>query len=128
MDHSFELGNVFNDGKVAVAYCGSHKTLAFGMPLLATVFGGGAGGAAGGSQLALLTAPLLVCHPIKLLLGGLVAPRFKAYTEEYPAYASMDTWQRQRREIHSQQVGGSCYSERPWAIIQKGLAAAQERP
>lgn len=59
-----------------MAFCASHKTLAFGMPLLATVFGGGH------SDLALLSAPLLVCHPMQLFLGAMLVPRFRRYVEK----------------------------------------------
>lgn len=53
---------------VAAAYCASHKTLAFGLPLIKTLF-------AGNADLAYYCAPIMVLHPLQLLLGSLLAPR-----------------------------------------------------
>jgi sodium/bile acid cotransporter 7 len=57
---------------VAAAVCASHKTLAFGLPLLRTVFDGH-------PQLASLCAPVLLVHPIQLLVGSLLVPRLREY-------------------------------------------------
>ncbi|KAJ1451719.1 putative sodium bile acid cotransporter, partial [Pelagophyceae sp. CCMP2097] len=52
---------------VAGAFVASHKTLAFGLPLLKLVF-------AGSPDLGYLCAPLLLLHPSQLLVGSLLVP------------------------------------------------------
>lgn len=59
---------------VAAAFCASHKTLAFGLPLVNTIF-------AGSSNLASYCAPIMLVHPIQLLIGSFVVPYFKQFTE-----------------------------------------------
>eukprot|EP00540_Astrosyne_radiata_P013890 CAMPEP_0116846872 /NCGR_PEP_ID=MMETSP0418-20121206/14105_1 /TAXON_ID=1158023 /ORGANISM="Astrosyne radiata, Strain 13vi08-1A" /LENGTH=380 /DNA_ID=CAMNT_0004478225 /DNA_START=140 /DNA_END=1281 /DNA_ORIENTATION=- len=59
---------------VAAIFCGSHKTLAFGLPLVNTVF-------AGAPDLAAYCAPIMLIHPIQLLLGSLLVPRLSKFTE-----------------------------------------------
>lgn len=60
---------------VAAAFCGSHKTLAFGLPLINTIF-------EGNPNLAAYCAPLMLIHPLQLVLGSLVVPYFKEFTKE----------------------------------------------
>ena len=97
--------------QVAASFCASHKTLAFGMPLLATLFGGGRH-----PSLGLLTLPLLVVHPMQLLLGGLVVPAFRRYTGEYPDYASAVLVKGGNNPFENP----SAYSDRTWAILRRG--------
>jgi len=58
---------------VAATLCASHKTLAFGLPLINTIF-------SGSSNLASYCAPLMLVHPIQLLIGSFVVPYFKQFT------------------------------------------------
>ena len=58
---------------VAAAYCASHKTLAFGLPLLKTLF-------AANPDLAYFCAPIMILHPLQLLCGSLLVPRLQRYT------------------------------------------------
>ena len=60
---------------VAAAYCASHKTLAFGLPLIRTIF-------AGSPDLAYYCAPIMILHPLQLLVGSLAVPRLRAYLSE----------------------------------------------
>jgi solute carrier family 10 (sodium/bile acid cotransporter), member 7 len=60
---------------VAALFCASHKTLAFGLPLINTIFEGNA-------NLAAYCAPLMVIFPLQLILGSLLIPRLEKYTEE----------------------------------------------
>ena len=60
---------------VAAAYCASHKTLAFGLPLIRTIF-------AGSPDLAYYCAPIMILHPLQLLVGSLAVPRLRAYLRE----------------------------------------------
>ncbi len=60
---------------VAAAFCGSHKTLAFGLPLINTIF-------EGNPNLAAYCAPLMLIHPLQLVLGSLVVPYFKEFAKE----------------------------------------------
>jgi sodium/bile acid cotransporter 7 len=59
--------------RLAAFFCGSQKTLAAGLPLAASIFGGGAGG----PDLGLIILPLLICHPAQLILGGWLMPRLR---------------------------------------------------
>ena len=59
----------------AAAFVASHKTLAFGLPLMRSVFGGR-------PDLAMVVAPLMVVHPLQLFLGGAVGPRVERWIEE----------------------------------------------
>lgn len=58
---------------VAGMFCASHKTLAFGLPLLNTIF-------AGDPNLAAYCAPLMFIHPLQLVLGSLFLGRLEKYT------------------------------------------------
>jgi len=65
----------FSRGEVvAGAFCASHKTLAFGLPLVNTIF-------EGHPNLAAYCAPIMFIHPLQLVLGSLLIPRFSMYTE-----------------------------------------------
>jgi len=55
---------------VAATFCTSHKTLAFGLPLLNTIF-------EGNPNLAAYCAPIMFIHPLQLLLGSLFASKLK---------------------------------------------------
>lgn len=58
---------------VAATFSASQKTLAFGLPLINTIF-------AGSSNLASYCAPIMLVHPIQLLIGSFVVPYFKQFT------------------------------------------------
>lgn len=58
---------------VAATFSASQKTLAFGLPLINTIF-------AGSFNLAQYCAPIMLLHPIQLLLGSFVVPYFKRFT------------------------------------------------
>jgi sodium/bile acid cotransporter 7 len=65
----------FTRGEViAGVFCASHKTLAFGLPLVNTIF-------EGHSNLAAYCAPIMFIHPLQLVLGSLFIPRYSKYTE-----------------------------------------------
>ena len=64
----------FSRGEVVAAmFCASHKTLAFGLPLVNTIF-------EGNPNLAAYCAPLMFIHPTQLVLGSLFIPRLEKYT------------------------------------------------
>ncbi len=52
----------------ALVFCGSQKTLAVGVPLAALIFGAG-------GELGVLLLPLMIYHPLQLLLGVWLAAR-----------------------------------------------------
>lgn len=52
---------------VAVLFCASQKTLAFGLPLIRLMF-------AGHPDLAFYSAPIMVLHPLQLLVGSVMLP------------------------------------------------------
>jgi len=60
---------------VAATFCGSHKTLAFGLPLINTIFDGS-------PNLAAYCAPIMLIHPLQLILGSLFVPYFKRSVSE----------------------------------------------
>ncbi|KAL0274923.1 UNVERIFIED_CONTAM: hypothetical protein PYX00_002942 [Menopon gallinae] len=52
---------------IAITFCSTHKSLTLGMPLLRTLY-------SGYSHLSQISLPLLVYHPIQLILGGFLVP------------------------------------------------------
>lgn len=60
---------------VASTLCSSHKTLAFGLPLIKTIF-------EGSENLAYYCAPIMFVHPLQLILGSLIyVPEFKYFID-----------------------------------------------
>jgi sodium/bile acid cotransporter 7 len=64
--------------QVAAMFCASHKTLAFGLPLVNTIF-------EGNSNLAAYCAPIMFIHPLQLVLGSLLVPRLSKYISHLDA-------------------------------------------
>ncbi|KAL3929897.1 MAG: hypothetical protein SGBAC_012003, partial [Bacillariaceae sp.] len=61
------------DETVAAIFCASQKTLAFGLPLINTIF-------EGNPNLASFVAPLMFIHPLQMTLGSILVPRITKYT------------------------------------------------
>jgi sodium/bile acid cotransporter 7 len=59
--------------QVAASFCASQKTLAFGLPLINTIFQGNV-------HLAAYCAPLMFLHPLQMALGSLLLPTIERYT------------------------------------------------
>ena len=59
---------------VAATFCGAHKTLAFGLPLINTIF-------EGNPNLASYCAPIMLMHPLQLVIGSLLVPYFTKVAE-----------------------------------------------
>uniref|UniRef100_A0A7S3YZI6 Sodium/bile acid cotransporter n=1 Tax=Lotharella globosa TaxID=91324 RepID=A0A7S3YZI6_9EUKA len=57
---------------VAAMFCAVHKSLTLGMPITGIVF-------EGDPKLAVITIPLLVYHPMQILLGSLLVPTLKKW-------------------------------------------------
>jgi solute carrier family 10 (sodium/bile acid cotransporter), member 7 len=57
---------------VAAMFCSSQKTLAFGLPIIQTIF-------AGHANLAMYCAPLMILHPLQLIIGSLLVPTLERY-------------------------------------------------
>ncbi|CAG9862787.1 unnamed protein product [Phyllotreta striolata] len=55
---------------IAIVFCSTHKSLTLGIPILRIMFHGY-------SHLSQISLPLLVYHPMQIILGGLVAPQIK---------------------------------------------------
>ncbi|KAL3803081.1 hypothetical protein ACHAWO_010647 [Cyclotella atomus] len=51
----------------AATFCGAQKTLAFGLPLINTIF-------EGNMNLAAYCAPLMIMHPLQIVVGSLLVP------------------------------------------------------
>ena len=61
--------------RITVTITATHKTLALGLPLLRVVF-------AGRPDLGLLCTPLLIQHPLQLVMGSLLSPKLKEIAAE----------------------------------------------
>jgi len=59
---------------VAATFAASQKTLAFGLPMINTVF-------EGSPYMALYCAPLMLVHPLQLILGSMFVPALSRYVE-----------------------------------------------
>lgn len=57
---------------VAALFAVSHKTLAFGLPLVNTIFEGNV-------NLAAYCAPIMFIHPLQLIIGSILVPRLESY-------------------------------------------------
>ena len=64
---------------VASMFCASQKTLAFGLPLINTIF-------EGNPNLAAYCAPIMFLHPLQLIIGSLLVPRLQRFTSTTPWY------------------------------------------
>lgn len=62
------------DEQITAMFVGSQKTLAFGMPLIRTIF-------ETSPSMALYSAPLLFIHPSQLLIGSMITPFLRNYIE-----------------------------------------------
>ncbi len=68
-------------GLSALLFCGSQKTLASGLPMAQSIFAGAS------ASLGLIVLPLLLYHPLQLVLGGLIADRMEKNLEAKQAEA-----------------------------------------
>jgi solute carrier family 10 (sodium/bile acid cotransporter), member 7 len=59
---------------VAAMFCASQKTLAFGLPLVNTIFHGN-------PNLAAFCAPIMFLHPLQMMIGSLLLPTLQKYTQ-----------------------------------------------
>ena len=84
--HLFSIWGIFNIFKidrlgftreevVAGTFTASHKTMAFGLPLIKIIFDGN-------RNVASYLAPVMLIHPIQLFLGSLIVQFFKSYTAQ----------------------------------------------
>ena len=74
---------------VAAMFTASHKTLAFGLPLVNTIFEGNV-------NLAAYCAPIMFIHPLQLVLGSFFVPRLLEYTKG-GEQTRKDEWLKGRR-------------------------------
>ncbi|GMI06193.1 hypothetical protein TrRE_jg5676 [Triparma retinervis] len=61
--------------RVFALFGGTHKTVAMGIPLITALY-------EQDERLALYTLPLLVWHPVQLVIGSALAPRLNKWVEE----------------------------------------------
>ena len=66
------------EDRIAAMFCGSKKTLASGVPMARLIFAGHPG-------LSLILLPIMIYHPLQLLVGGWFAARFSARETRDPA-------------------------------------------
>mmetsp|Transcript_26307 Transcript_26307/g.36670 ORF Transcript_26307/g.36670 Transcript_26307/m.36670 type:complete len:394 (-) Transcript_26307:363-1544(-) len=68
---------------VAAMFCAVHKSLTLGMPICGIVF-------EGDPKLAIITIPLLVYHPMQILLGSLLVPSLRKWVSDDVAPAKRE--------------------------------------
>ena len=82
--HALSLGTLFKffslpalgfsrQDAISAMFCSSQKTLAFGLPLIQTIF-------EGNPNLAMYCAPLMFFHPLELIMGSSLIPWLEKYT------------------------------------------------
>jgi solute carrier family 10 (sodium/bile acid cotransporter), member 7 len=59
---------------IAAMFTASHKTLAFGLPLINTIFEGSA-------NVAAYCTPLMFIHPLQLIIGSFCIPSLSKYAQ-----------------------------------------------
>lgn len=59
---------------IAAMFCSSQKTLAFGLPLVNTIF-------EGNPNLAFYCAPIMFIHPLQMIVGSILLPKIQKYTQ-----------------------------------------------
>jgi solute carrier family 10 (sodium/bile acid cotransporter), member 7 len=59
---------------IAAMFCASQKTLAFGLPLVNTIF-------QGNPNLASYCAPIMFIHPLQMMIGSFLIPTLQKYTQ-----------------------------------------------
>lgn len=74
------LASRSSEERIAAFFCGSHKTIAAGIPMGALIFA-----SANEATRGLVLLPILVFHPAQILLGGLLAPALARYASERPS-------------------------------------------
>lgn len=72
---SSKMLNFRREDVIAATFCTSHKTLAFGLPLLNTIFEGNV-------NLAAYCAPIMFLHPLQLLLGSILVGRIRTQDQQ----------------------------------------------
>lgn len=72
---SLELFGFTKGETIAAMFCSSQKTLAFGLPLINTIF-------QGNPNLALFCAPLMFIHPLQMAIGSFLLPTIQKYMEQ----------------------------------------------
>jgi solute carrier family 10 (sodium/bile acid cotransporter), member 7 len=65
--------------RVAGIYCCTQKTVAIGIPLITAIYSGSPTTA---SKVGLYTLPLLIWHPLQLIIGTLLAPRLAKFVDK----------------------------------------------
>eukprot|EP00752_Nemacystus_decipiens_P003116 g2885.t2 len=70
--------------RIAAMFCGTHKTLAFGIPLIKALFDGH-------PSLGMLATPLLLFHPLELMLGSALAPTLRSRADSREAEVAATT-------------------------------------
>jgi sodium/bile acid cotransporter 7 len=70
---SFPALNFSRVDTVAAMFCASQKTLAFGLPLVNTIF-------QGNPNLAAFCAPIMFIHPLQMTIGSFLLPAVEKYT------------------------------------------------
>jgi len=67
-----KLVNCTREDAVSATFCASQKTLAFGLPLISTLF-------EGNPNLAAYSAPIMLMHPTQLILGSILVPKLRQF-------------------------------------------------
>ncbi len=78
-----KLLNLSREDQVAVLFCGSKKSLATGIPMSQVMFAGDPG-------LGLILLPILIYHPLQLVICGVLAGRWAKEFEEQQTMSERD--------------------------------------
>ncbi|RUS82474.1 hypothetical protein EGW08_009780 [Elysia chlorotica] len=83
---SSSMFNFTSADSIAITYCGTHKSLTLGIPMIDIIFGYS-------SNISLLSIPLLMYNPIQIVLGGMSIELFRQWLLDHkrqrrkPAFA-----------------------------------------
>lgn len=69
--------------RITALFCASQKSIAMGLPLSAMIFTGSS------PELSLLVIPLMIYHPLQLILAGWLIPRLQSLSTSAPAAAKL---------------------------------------
>ena len=66
---------------MCVVFCGVHKSLTLGIPILGILY-------EGSPDLQTICLPLLIYHPMQIAFGGLLAPYFRNYVRRKTSFST----------------------------------------
>ncbi|KAH9523147.1 hypothetical protein Btru_065942 [Bulinus truncatus] len=68
----------------AIVYCGTHKSITLGIPVIDIIFGGN-------QNISFLSIPLLIYNPLQILFGGMTVGVFQSWLSSYKRKSLLPT-------------------------------------